>query len=90
MIKTLDHIREVQPGKGLAIAAKTVAATPAFARDHLALTDVITLIRHAASERQAALARPEAQRAVQALLSGFVRLGWDEAITLYDDISEIY
>lgn len=85
IIKTLDHLRDTQPGRVLAIAATTVTSTEAYARDHIGLQDVSTLIQHVLAEyRTVIMSSAEELAAVRTMLSSFVRLGWDSAIELYE------
>jgi hypothetical protein len=90
IIKILDHLRDTQPGRVLAIAATTVTSTEAYARDQIGLQDVSTLIQHVLAEYRAVItSSAEGLAAVRTMLSSFVRLGWDSAIELYEQMNDL-
>ena len=73
------------------IAVNAVISDQPFWREPLAVDAALKLIRHfAARHRDILLGDSEATRAVRQLLESFVRLGWEQAITLAEELDELF
>ncbi|WP_416903537.1 hypothetical protein [Micromonospora echinospora] len=89
-MQTADHLRLAQPRRALLVAARTVTEDVAYAREHLALIAVHDLVRHyLAEQRDLVLNDVECLTAVRKILEAYVRLGWDKAIELTEELDEL-
>jgi hypothetical protein len=91
IVQTIDHISAAQPRQALLIAAKAVTADPAYPREILGLDATIQLIQHyTADHRDLVLNDPQCTTAIRTLLETFIRLGWDKAARLAEDLDELF
>jgi hypothetical protein len=91
IVQTIDHLRPVQPRRGLIIAANSVTNDASYAREPLALDAVHLLIRHyLADHRKMVLSDPTCISPIRAMLEVFVRAGWDKAIALAEDLDSLF
>ena len=91
IVQITDHISGTQPKRALLTAAAAVIGDPAYAREPLGLDTTLQLVRHFTAEhRDLVLNDPECTTAVRALLEAFVRLGWDQAIDLAEQLDELF
>jgi hypothetical protein len=91
IVETIDRIGESQPKRAFLIAVNAVTHDPAYPREILAVDATIRLIRHyTADHRGLLLSDPESATAVRTLLEAFIRLGWDKAITLAEELDELF
>ncbi len=91
IVQTIDHISAAHPRQALLIAAKAVTADPAYAREILGLDATIQLIQHyTADHRDLVLNAPQCTTAIRTLLEAFIRLGWDKAARLAEDLDELF
>ncbi|WP_431947229.1 hypothetical protein [Micromonospora marina] len=90
IVQTTDHLRLAQPRRALLVAARTITGDTAYAREQLALTAVHDLVRHyLAEQRDLVLNDPECLTAIRKTLEAYVRLGWDKAIELTEELDEL-
>ncbi|MGH3678708.1 MAG: hypothetical protein ACRDT2_00005, partial [Natronosporangium sp.] len=91
IVQTIDHLRPVQPRRGLMIAAHSATNDPGYAREPLALDAVHLLIRHyLADHRELVLSDPTCISSIRVMLEAFVRSGWDKAIALAEDLDSLF
>lgn len=91
IVETIDRIGEVQPKRAFLIAVNAVTHDPAYPREVLAVDAAIRLIRHYTADQPGRLiSDPESATAVRTLLEAFIRLGWDQAITLAEELDELF
>jgi hypothetical protein len=91
IVQITDHISGTQPKRALLIAAAAVIGDPAYPREPLGLDAALQLVRHYTAEhRGLVLSDPECTAAVRVLLEAFVRLGWDQAIDLAEQLDELF
>jgi hypothetical protein len=91
IVETVDRIGETQPKRAFLIAVNAATHDPAYPREVLAVDTTIRLIRHYTADHPGLLlSDPESATAVRALLEVFIRLGWDKAITLAEELDELF
>ena len=91
IVETIDHIGATEPKRAFLIAAKAVTQDPAYPREVLALDATVGLIRHyTADHRSLALGDLQCATAIRTMLEAFVRLGWDKAIQLAEELDELF
>jgi hypothetical protein len=91
IVETIDRIGETQPKRAFLIAVNAVTHDPAYPREVLAVDTTIRLIRHYTADHPGLLlSDPESATAVRTLLESFIRLGWDKAITLAEELDELF
>ncbi len=91
IVETIDRIGGTQPKRAFLIAVNAVTHDPGYPREILAVDATIRLIRHyTADHRGLLLSDPESATAVRTLLEAFIRLGWDKAITLAEELDELF
>jgi hypothetical protein len=91
IVQITDHISGTQPKRALLIAAAAVIGDPAYPREPLGLDATLQLVRrYTAEHRSLVLNDPECTTAVRALLEAFVRLGWDQAIDLAEQLDGLF
>jgi hypothetical protein len=91
IVETIDRIGVTQPKQAFLIAVNAVIRDPAYPREILALDATIRLIQHyTADQRSLVLSDPQCATAVRTLLEAFIRLGWDKAITLAEELDELF
>lgn len=89
--QTIDHLRPAQPRQALLIAAQAITNDPGYAREPLALDAVHLLIRHYLSDhRELVLSDPTCISRIRAMLEAFVRIGWDKAIELAEELDDLF
>ncbi|MGH3766165.1 MAG: hypothetical protein ACRDTX_13615 [Pseudonocardiaceae bacterium] len=89
--QTIDHLRPVQPRRALLIAAQAITNDPGYAREPLALDAVHLLVRHYLSDhRELVLSDPTCISGIRAMLEVFVRVGWDKAIELAEELDDLF
>jgi hypothetical protein len=91
IVQIADHIRAAQPKPLLLLAATAATSDKAYPREPMGLEATLQLIRHyAADYRSLVLSDPQSTTAVRILLEAFVRLGWDRAIELAEELDELF
>lgn len=91
IVQTADHITSAQPKRALLIAVSAVTGDQAYWREPLGIEAALQLIRHfAADHREVLLGDSAATAAVRQLLESFIRLGWPQAITLAEELDELF
>lgn len=91
IVQIADHLAPVQPKRLLMLAAAAVTSDTMYARELMGLDAALHLIMHyAADYRGLMLDDPECTAAIRGLLESFVRLGWDKAIGLAEDLDELF
>jgi hypothetical protein len=91
IVETIDRIGQTEPKRAFLIAVNAVTHDPAYPRETLAVDAVVRLIRHYTADHPGLLlSDPESATAVRTLLEAFIRLGWDEAITLAEELDELF
>lgn len=80
-----------QPKRAFLIAVNAVTRDPAYPREALAVDTTIRLIRHYTADHPSLLlGDPESATGVRTMLEAFIRLGWDKAITLAEELDELF
>ena len=91
IVQIADHIRAAQPKLLLLLAANAVTGDKAYPREPMGLDATLQLIRHyTADHRSLVLNDPQCTTAVRILLEAFIRLGWDRAIELAEELDELF
>ena len=90
-METIDRIAEIQPKRAFLLAVNAVTHDPAYPREVLAADTPIRLIRHYTADYPGLLlSDPESATGVRTLLEALIRLGWDKAITLAEELDELF
>lgn len=91
VVQTIDHIAFTSPRTALLIAAEAVAGDEAYWRDPAGLDAALKLVRfYAAEHRSLFLGDAESTTALRRMLESFVRLGWQQAILLAEELDELF
>jgi hypothetical protein len=91
IVQIADHLTPLQPKPLLMLAAAAVTGDTMYAREPMGLDAALHLIRHYTVDyRGLVLDDPECTAAVRGMLESFVRLGWDKAIELAEDLDELF
>jgi hypothetical protein len=91
IVQTTDHITSASPKRALLIVVKAVVGDEAYWREPAGADAVLGFVRHFAAENRAIfLGDREAIEAVRRLLESFIRLGWDQAIELAEELDELF
>ncbi|XVU23005.1 hypothetical protein ACQPZJ_37925 [Actinoplanes sp. CA-054009] len=91
IVQTADYLGREQPRRALLVAARTVTGDGAYAHDQLALTAVHDLVRHYLAEhRDLVLNDAECMSAIREMLEAYVRLGWEKAIELAEELDDLF
>ncbi len=91
IVQTADHIGPAAPKQTLMIAVNAIISDQAYWREPLGIDAALKLVRHfAARHRDILLGDSDATGAVRQLLESFIRLGWEQAITLAEELDELF
>jgi hypothetical protein len=91
IVQIADHLAPVEPKRLLLLAAAAVTGDAMYAREPMGLDTALQLIRHyTADYRGLVLNDPQCTAAIRRVLESFVRLGWDKAIGLAEDLDELF
>jgi hypothetical protein len=91
IIQTLDHLRLARPRGALLTAAAIVTADTGYSYEPIALDTVHRLVTHYLAERRdLLLTDPTTMSAVRQMLEMYIRVGWDKAVQLAEELDELF
>jgi len=91
IVQTIDHLAFADPKPALLIALEAVTDDEAYWRESAGVDAALKLVRHFAAEhRSLFLGDAESTAALRRLLESFVRLGWQQAIALAEELDELF
>jgi hypothetical protein len=91
IVQTIDHLAFADPKPALLIAVEAVTDDEAYWREPAGVDAALKLVRHFAAEhRSLFLGDAESTAALRRLLESFVRLGWQQAIVLAEELDELF
>ncbi|MDI1463379.1 hypothetical protein QEZ54_20570 [Catellatospora sp. KI3] len=90
IMQTIDHLRMGHAAEAITIMGNVVGANPLYASEYQGMNDVKILITHLITEQSSAvLGHPRGLTTVRAVLEQLVEKGWDQAIDLYDSLTDL-
>lgn len=91
IVETIGHISTQMPCETLIVAADAVVDDRGYARESLGFTAALTLAkRYLADHRDLLHEDSTCLSAVRRLLGSFVRVGWNEAIELSEELDDLF
>jgi hypothetical protein len=91
IVQTIDHLSACEPRQALMLAAQAVLGDRAYAREPLGLDVALNLAKRYLTEHGELLRTDtDSLTAVRSLLEAFVRVGWDRAMDLAEELDELF